>query len=122
MDRRSSSPVDPASLWAWWEPDNPNEVYRVVQRYAIAAKRPSDSSLVRESHDPAGSAERLTIVEDWTANSTPCRSAGETVIDRPNPYGFIPYVIYPNIARPHEFWGASDLEDLIDVCRELNGG
>ena len=37
-----------------------------------------------------------------------------------NPYGWIPYVIYPNLARPHEFWGASDLEDLIDVCRELN--
>ncbi len=113
-------PVDPASLWAWWEPDNPNEVYRVVQRYTIAANEAERLFPGARVHDPAGSAERLAVVEDWNSEQYTVSLAGEAIIDRPNPYGFIPYVIYPNIARPHEFWGASDLEDLIDVCRELN--
>ena len=119
-DRRSSSPVDPASLWAWWEPDNPNEVYRVVQRYTIAAEETERLFPGVGLRDRSGSAERLTVVEDWDSEHYVVSLAGETIIERPNPYGFIPYVIYPNIARPHEFWGASDLEDLIDVCRELN--
>ncbi len=45
---------------------------------------------------------------------------GQTVRDEPNPYGWIPYVIFPNQGRPHELWGDSDLVDLVDVCRELN--
>ncbi len=115
-------PVDPATLWAWWEPDNPNEVYRVVQRYTIAASEagrlfPHAGASVPE---PSRANEQLVVVEDWNAERCTITLAGEGVFDQPNPYGFIPYVIYPNIARPHEFWGASDLEDIVDVCRELN--
>jgi hypothetical protein len=114
--------VDPASLWAWWEPDNPNEVYRVVQRYMLASDEagrlfPHVGARVPE---PWGSNEQLVVVEDWDAERYTVTLGGEQVINNANPYGFIPYVIYPNVARPHEFWGASDLEDLVDVCRELN--
>lgn len=117
-------PVDPATLWAWWEPDNPNEVYRVVQRYTLAVNEagrlfPHVGVRVPEPWG-SGSNEQLVVVEDWGAERYTITLAGEEVVDQPNPYGFIPYVIYPNIARPHEFWGASDLEDLVDVCRELN--
>jgi hypothetical protein len=113
-------PVDPATLWAWWEPDNPNEVYRVVQRYTLAASEAGRLFPGVRVPEPWGANEQLVVVEDWDAERYTITLAGEEVFDRPNPYGFIPYVIYPNIARPHEFWGASDLEDLVDVCRELN--
>ena len=40
--------------------------------------------------------------------------------DGPNPFGWLPYVIFANAPRPQEFWGESDLADLIEVSRELN--
>jgi hypothetical protein len=111
--------VDPQGLWAWWRPDNPGEVYRVVQRYEIS---PEESEVLFGAR-PAGAGSptgRLTVVEEWWADRYRIDLAGETVREGANPYNWIPYLIYPNLARPHEFWGASDLEDLIDVCRELN--
>jgi len=113
-------PIDPSNVWAWWEPDNPNEVYRVAHRYTIGANEVQRIFPGTRVPDPWRSDEHVVVVEDWNADHYTVTLGGETVIDRANPYGFIPYVIYPNIARPHEFWGASDLEDLIDVCRELN--
>ncbi len=37
-----------------------------------------------------------------------------------NPYGFIPYLIFPNTQQPHQFWGLSDLVDIVDVNRALD--
>jgi hypothetical protein len=37
-----------------------------------------------------------------------------------NPYGFIPFVIYPNVREPKRFWGVSDLEQVKEPLRELN--
>src|SRR5690606_3906156 len=60
------------------------------------------------------------VVEDWTVDRVRIEVAGIDVRDEPNPYGVIPYVLFPNIGRPHSLWGESDLVDLLDVCRELN--
>ena len=62
----------------------------------------------------------VPVVEDWTADRMVIEVAGQTTDDRPNPYGWIPYVIFPNQPRPHELWGDSDLVDLMDTCKELN--
>ena len=40
--------------------------------------------------------------------------------DRPNPYGFNPYLIFPNLREPKQFWGSSDIPALIEPQRELN--
>jgi hypothetical protein len=111
------APVDPATLWAWWEPDDPGTVHRVVQRYHLAA---GDAARLFALPRAVSERARVSIVEDWDAARYRVEIDGEVVIEQENPYGWIPYVIYPNIARPHEFWGASDLDDLFDVCRELN--
>jgi len=37
-----------------------------------------------------------------------------------NPYGFIPFVHIPNVRPANEFWGVSDLRDVIPLNRELN--
>ena len=46
--------------------------------------------------------------------------AGQTARDEANPYGWLPYLVLPNNPSGSQFWGESDLVDLLDVCRELN--
>jgi hypothetical protein len=38
----------------------------------------------------------------------------------PNPYGFIPFIIFPNLREPKKFWGMSDIPSLVQPQRELN--
>ena len=45
---------------------------------------------------------------------------GVAVDGGPNPYGRIPYICFPNLRVPGEFWGESDLVDLLRLQRELN--
>lgn len=108
--------ADPQQLWAWWRTDNPRELSRVMHRYEIPASEAEDLFGVTT----AGTTGRMTVVEEWTPERYRIEVNGGVVRDTANPYGWIPYLLYPNLARPHEFWGASDLEDLIDICRELN--
>src|SRR5215217_5902441 len=113
--------VDPATLVAWWAPDNPRALLRIAQVYGMTG-----AALTR-AFGPAVDATGLAldrpypVVEDWTAERWTVDVAGQRVRDVANPYGWIPYVIAPNNPRPHAFWGESDLVDLYDVCRELNG-
>ncbi len=45
----------------------------------------------------------------------------DTLFERKaNPYGFIPFVIYPNLREPKRFWGVSDIPALMEPARELN--
>lgn len=113
--------VDPATLVAWWAPDNPRSVVRIVQVYGMTG-----GALAR-AFGPDVAASGLApdrvypVVEDWTAERWTVDAAGQRIRDVANPYGWIPYVVAPNNPRPHVFWGESDLIDLYDVCRELNG-
>jgi hypothetical protein len=126
--------LDPQGLWAWWRADDPSVMTRVVQRYelerGVAAevfggeqKRLPPATRSAGAPPPSNSREgsrTARVVEDWGVERYRVEVDGVVVRDEANPYGWIPFVIYPNLARPHEFWGASDLEDLVDVCRELN--
>ena len=47
--------------------------------------------------------------------------AGQVAVDDANPYRWMPYLVLPNNPSAAEFWGESDVPDLIDLCRELNG-
>ncbi|MBI2329366.1 MAG: phage portal protein, partial [Chloroflexi bacterium] len=61
-----------------------------------------------------------TIVELWTARDFELWIDGMQVERKPNPYGFLPFVIYPNLREPKKFWGVSDLSQIIEPQRELN--
>jgi hypothetical protein len=37
-----------------------------------------------------------------------------------NPYSFIPFVIYPNLREPKQYWGVSDIDAVRESVRELN--
>ena len=116
--------VDPGTLLAWWSPDTPTEAYRFAQRYSllgqdITALGWADAGLV---HVPLHlQADRVyPIVEEWTGDRWLVTVAGQTARDEPNPYGWLPYLVLPNNAGGAGFWGESDLEDLRDLCRQLN--
>lgn len=113
--------VDPQGLWAWWRPGDPSRLTRVVQRYELEREAASLAfGDVEGPLDLSQPGRRMKVVEDWRPDRYRIEVDGRTVREGPNPYSWIPYVIYPNLGRPHEFWGASDLEDLLDICRELN--
>lgn len=113
--------VDVQGLSAWWEADDPRRVTRVVQRTLVS---PEAAQEVRSTSDERRSIALgggpVAIVEDWTAERFRLTVGGEVVRDGANPFGWIPYVLFANAPRPQEFWGESDLVDLIEPARELN--
>jgi hypothetical protein len=62
----------------------------------------------------------VDVVETWTGASYEVACGGEIVAGGENPYGFIPFIVFPNLPRPKSAWGMSDLEPLMEVQRELN--
>lgn len=117
------APVDPQGLYAWWHPLEPTRLVRVVQRrrltrdevhlmgYTVPAGFTSETALRSGT---------VTLDEEWTSDSWRVAINNQVVEQRSNPYGWVPYVIFPNERRPHSRWGMSDLVDLYEVCRELN--
>ncbi|HEX2909377.1 MAG TPA: phage portal protein [Chloroflexia bacterium] len=62
----------------------------------------------------------MNVNEEWTDYDFSITINGNPVASGLNPYGFIPYVVFPNISRPRQFWGQSDLEDIMSLNSELN--
>ncbi len=114
---------DVQGLFAWWAGDDVSRVWRVASRYTIDAESAHTMYGVQ-----AKSARRLSgaqspgveIVEVWTAEQFELWADSARVEQRDNPYGFIPFVLYPNIREPKKFWGASDLPVIKEPVRELN--
>lgn len=91
---------DVQGIYAWWLPDDPATVYKVASRYKI----------------PEGD----EITEVWTDKTFELYTGDERQLARKNPYGFIPYIIFPNLRQPKQFWGLSDIPDIMETQRELN--
>jgi hypothetical protein len=62
----------------------------------------------------------VEVIEVWTDAAFELWADGARIEQRDNPYGFIPFVIYPNIREPKQFWGCSDLPPIKEPLRELN--
>ncbi|GIW14573.1 MAG: hypothetical protein KatS3mg063_0426 [Tepidiforma sp.] len=90
---------DVQGLFAWRDPGDPARLTGVAHRY-----RAGDEELV----------------EWWSAETFELWRGSELAERLPNPYGFIPYVIFPNLREPKEPWGASDLPPVMEANRELN--
>jgi hypothetical protein len=110
--------VDPATLLAWWSPDTPTEAYRFQQHYVL----PGQAVIALGWAAPGAMApdRSYPVVEDWTADRWSVSVAGQAARDEANPYGWLPYLVLPNNAGGSQFWGESDLDDLLDLCRQLN--
>lgn len=101
--------VDVQGLYAWWRGDDVRRLIRVVQTYTL----PREAVAAQFGVEVGGRAAR--VVEDWTEAGLTIEVEGRPLRRGRNPYPWIPYVIFPNESRPHEFWGVSDLEDLVAV-------
>jgi Phage portal protein, SPP1 Gp6-like len=115
--RVSAPDVQGLFVWPWG--DDPSRLWRVASRYVLGheevemlyGRLPGTSRARRSEH---------TVVEVWTDAEFELWIDGAPFETRENPYGFIPFVIYPNVREPKQFWGVSDLAALKEPLRELN--
>lgn len=116
---------DVQGIYAWWWGDDLGRLWRVASRYRLEREtaeellgrslRSSGSAVVR-----MGQAPEVVVTEAWTEASFQLWVEQELVEERENPYGFIPYVLFPNLRAAKEFWGLSDLPPIMEPVRELN--
>ena len=107
---------DVQGIFAWWVGDDPSRVWRVASRYRISAED-ADHLYNVKTGDQDG---MPTVVEGWTKSTFQLWVGDALVDERPNPYAFIPFVIFSNLRDPKRFWGVSDIPILMEPARELN--
>jgi len=105
---------DIQGIYAWWVGDDTSRVWRVASKYSLT----SDEAEILYKVKPKG--KTAHIVELWTAQEFELWLDNALMEKKPNPYGFIPFIIYPNLREPKKFWGISDVYQLIQPQRELN--
>jgi hypothetical protein len=89
-------------------------MWRVASKYSLSAE---ETELLYQAK-PKG--KTATVVELWTALDFELYLDNALVEKKPNPYGFIPFIIYSNLREPKKFWGISDLPQIMESQRELN--
>jgi len=94
---------DVQGIYAWWLGDDSSQVWRVASKYTLSAEE------AEFLHQVTPKAKTATIIELWTAEEFELYLDNALIEKKPNPYGFIPFVIYPNLREPKKFWGISDL-------------
>ncbi len=110
--RVTAPPV--SGIYAWWAGDDPSHVWQVASRYRLSREELSGLYAIsiprREAH----------VTEQWTAQELSLYVDDTLLSRKPNPYSFIPFVIFPNLREPKQFWGTSDIPALMEPQRELN--
>lgn len=110
---RVTSP-DVHGIYAWWIGDDISRVWRVASRYTLTKEE------IEMLHKRTITKNTATVTELWTKDRFTLYLDNDPIEDKPNPYGFIPFVIFPNLRQPKQFWGVSDIPALTQAQRELN--
>ncbi len=105
---------DPQGIFAWWLGDDMSRVWRVATKYSLTA----DETEMLFKFTPKQ--KKAIIVEIWTKDKFSLFIDELPFRDEVNPYGFIPFVIFPNLREPKKFWGVSDIPTITEPQRELN--
>jgi hypothetical protein len=115
---RVSAP-DVQGLFVWWLGDDLSRVWRVASRYELS---PDEVELAFGFRPPERRRRggRVEVVEVWTAETFELWVDSALLEEKANPYGFIPFIIYPNLREPKQFWGTSDIPPVRESLRELN--
>ena len=129
---------DVSGIYAWWLGDDTSRVWRVASRYTLTreememlysgviASEAKQSQGIATSpsaprNDRKGAARNNVVVTElWTDKAFDLYLDNDLIESRPNPYGFIPFIIFPNVKQPKHFWGESDIPILVQPQRELN--
>lgn len=105
---------DVQGIHVWTDGDDRTRVRRIAHAYRPAADAIGDPIGGRMIGAPG------QVVEDWTDDRLVIWIDGRLAEERANPYGFIPYLVFPNLPTPKEIWGTSDLDAIREPARELN--
>ena len=105
---------DVQGIYAWWLGDDVSRVWRIASKYSLAAEE------VEMLHKVTPKGKTATLVEVWTAKDFELYLDNAVIDKKPNPYGFIPFIIYPNLREPKKFWGMSDITQVMESQREIN--
>ena len=105
---------DIQGLYAWCAGDDVSRVWRIASRYRLSAEE------VEMAYGVKPRSKTALMVEVWTERDFELYLDNALMEAKPNPYGFIPFVVFPNLREPKKFWGVSDLPQIMESQRELN--
>jgi hypothetical protein len=105
---------DIQGIYAWWVGDDYSKVWRVASKYSLT------QDVVKSLYQVKAKGKAASVVELWTDQCFELWIDGIQIEKKPNPYGFIPFIIYANLREPKKFWGMSDLSQIMEPQRELN--
>jgi len=105
---------DVNGLYAWWTGDDLTRVYQVASRYHLSQAE------ILLLYKKTTQKKTVQMTELWTAKDFILYMDNDIIDRKPNPYGFIPFIIYPNLRQPKQFWGISDIPTLQEPQKELN--
>ena len=105
---------DVQGIYAWWLGDDTSRVWRIASKYRLTQE---EAAMLYRTETRAKTA---TVVELWTESDFELYVDNALVDSKPNPYGIIPFVVYPNLREPKKFWGVSDMLQIMESQRELN--
>ncbi len=125
--------IDPFTFFPRWAADDPAMLLSVEVAYQL----PAEEAVLRYGEgvtgrvgggakgsyppvSPSPSLPVIDVLESWTDTEFALTVGDQDVMRTANPYGFIPFVHIPNARPANEFWGISDLKDVMPLNRELN--
>ncbi|MDH5696300.1 MAG: phage portal protein [Dehalococcoidia bacterium] len=82
---------DVQGIYAWWLGDDTSRIWKVASKYSLTAEESEFQYRVK----PKG--KTATIVELWSDGEFELYLDDALIEQKPNPYGFIPFIIYPRI-------------------------
>ena len=98
---------DISGIYAWWLGDDMSKVWRVASRYTLSQDE------IGLLYNRAITKKAATITEVWTIKDFELFLDNDRIESKPNPYGFIPFIIFPNLREPKKFWGTSDIPSVV---------
>ena len=105
---------DVQGIYAWARGDDTSRLWRVASKYSLSAEEAGMLYGIRSKGKTA------TVIELWTETDFELYLDNALLEKKANPYGFIPFIIYPNLREPKKFWGVSDLVQIQESQQELN--
>lgn len=111
--------IDPSSLHIDPTPGDPTTPALVAQFYEITPDW-APVLLPNGAILPATGTRKIEVCEVWTPDRLQFWANDRLAFDDTNPYGAIPYCVFPNLRLPWQTWGRSDVARLIDLQDAYN--
>ena len=105
---------DIQGIYAWHRGDDTSRLWRIASRYQLSREEAELIYGVKPANKTS------VITEVWTERDFELHLDNALLEAKPNPYGFIPFVLFPNLREPKKIWGVSDLPQIMESQRELN--